>query len=106
MPKYLIQATYTPEGLKGLLREGGTGRREALDRMMENIGGRVESFYYAFGECDVYVITDVPNNVTAAAVGLTISATGAVRTKTVVLLTTDEIDEAVRQEVAYRPPGA
>ncbi|WP_084959774.1 GYD domain-containing protein [Thermoactinospora rubra] len=106
MPKYLIQATYSTEGLKGLLREGGTRRREAVARTVESVGGRIESFNFAFGERDVYAIVDVPGNATAAALSLTISATGAVRTNAVVLLTPEEVDEAVRQEVTYQPPGA
>ncbi|MEO3889518.1 GYD domain-containing protein [Nonomuraea sp. B5E05] len=106
MPKYLIQATYTAEGLKGVLRDGGTGRRQAVERMAESVGGRVEQMYFAFGDTDTYVILDLPSNAASAAVGLTISATGAVRTKTVVLLAPEEVDEATRMEVAYQPPGA
>jgi uncharacterized protein with GYD domain len=105
MPKYLIQASYTVDGLKGVLREGGTGRRQAVERMAESLGGRVEQMYYAFGESDVYVIVDLPGNVASAALGLRVSAAGGARTKTVVLLTSEEIDEAVRQEVEYRAPG-
>ncbi|GAA3467772.1 GYD domain-containing protein [Nonomuraea roseola] len=105
MPKYLIQASYTVDGLKGVLREGGTGRRQAVERMAESLGGRVEQMYYAFGESDVYVIVDLPGNVASAALGLRVSAAGGARTKTVVLLTSEEIDDAVRQEVEYRAPG-
>lgn len=106
MPKYLIQASYTVDGLKGLLRDGGTTRRQAVERMAESVGGRVEQFYFAFGENDVYVIVDLPGNVASAAVGLTTSAAGGARTRTVVLLTPEEIDEAARQKVEYRAPGA
>ncbi|MEO3799537.1 GYD domain-containing protein [Nonomuraea sp. B1E8] len=106
MPKYLIQATYTAEGLKGVLRDGGTGRRQAVERMAESVGGRVEQMYFAFGDTDTYVILDLPSNAASAAVGLTISATGAVRTKTVVLLAPEEVDDATRMDVAYQPPGA
>ncbi|GAA2416921.1 GYD domain-containing protein [Nonomuraea africana] len=105
MPKYLIQASYTVDGLKGVLREGGTGRRQAVERMAESLGGRVEQMYFAFGENDVYVIVDLPSNVASAALGLRVSAAGGARTKTVVLLTSEEIDDAVRQEVEYRAPG-
>ncbi|GAA3103986.1 GYD domain-containing protein [Streptosporangium carneum] len=106
MPKYLIQASYTVDGLKGVLQEGGTGRRQAVERLVESVGGRVEQVYFAFGETDVYVIAEIPNNVASAAVGLTVSAAGKARTRTVVLLTAEEIDEAARQEVVYRAPGA
>ncbi|MEO3854611.1 GYD domain-containing protein [Acrocarpospora sp. B8E8] len=106
MPKYLIQATYTADGLKGVLQDGGTGRRQAVERMVESVGGRVEQMYFAFGETDTYVIVDLPSNAASAAVGLTISASGTVRTKTAVLLTPEEIDDAARMEVAYRAPGA
>ncbi|MGN9839934.1 GYD domain-containing protein [Nonomuraea sp. H19] len=105
MPKYLIQATYTADGLKGVLQDGGTGRRQAVERMAESAGGRVEQMYFAFGENDVYLIVDLPSNAASAAVGLRVSASGAVRTKTVVLLAPEEIDEATRLEVAYRAPG-
>jgi uncharacterized protein with GYD domain len=105
MPKYLIQATYTADGLKGVLQDGGTGRRQVVEGMAESVGGRVEQMYFAFGETDVYLIVDLPSNAAAAAVGLRVSASGAVRTKTVVLLTPEEIDESTRLEVAYRAPG-
>ncbi|MEV8635638.1 GYD domain-containing protein [Streptosporangium sp. NPDC051023] len=106
MPKYLIQASYTVDGLKGVLRDGGNARRQAVERMVESASGRVEQMYFAFGEPDVYLIVDLPSNVASAAVGLTVSAAGGVRTRTVVLLTPEEIDEASRQEVEYRAPGA
>lgn len=106
MPKYLIQATYTADGLKGVLKDGGTGRRQAVDRVVESIGGRVEQMYFAFGETDTYVIVDLPSNEASAALGLTISASGVVQMKTIVLLTPEQVDEAVRMEVAYRAPGA
>jgi uncharacterized protein with GYD domain len=106
MPKYLIQSTYTAEGLKGVLHEGGTARRQEVERTVESLGGRVEQMYFAFGEADTYIVADLPSNAACAAFGLTISAAGAVRTKTVALLTAEEIDEATRQKVEYRAPGA
>ncbi|MCP3822648.1 GYD domain-containing protein [Streptomyces sp. A3M-1-3] len=106
MPKYLVQASYTVDGLKGLFNEGGSSRREVVASMLDSLGGRLESMYFAFGEEDVYVVADLPSNVSAAALGLTVTATGAVRTKTVVLLTPEEIDEATGQKVQYRAPGA
>ena len=54
MPKFLIQANYKPEGVKGLLKEGGSGRRKAVEQMTAAFGGKVESFYYAFGDKDVF----------------------------------------------------
>ena len=105
MPKYLIQANYVGEGLKGLLKEGGSSRRAIVDKLLGSVGGRVEAFYYAFGDTDAFVIVDVPDNVTAAALSLTINATGTVSTKITVLLTAEEIDAAAKKTLAYRPPG-
>ena len=105
MPKYLIQANYVGEGLKGLLKEGGSSRRATVDKLLGSVGGRVEAFYYAFGDTDAFVIVDVPDNVTAAACSLTINATGTVSTKITVLLTAEEIDAAAKKTLAFRPPG-
>ncbi|MFI6595944.1 GYD domain-containing protein [Nonomuraea sp. NPDC050536] len=105
MPKYMIQASYTAEGLQGILREGASGRRQAVDAMVSSLGGRVEQMYWAFGEDDVYLVVDMPSNADSAALHLTVCAAGGVRTKTVVLLTTEEIDEAARKQVEYRAPG-
>jgi uncharacterized protein with GYD domain len=106
MPKYLFKVKLTVDGLQGLLKEGGTARREVVDRMVQSLGGRVESMYWAFGDEDAYVTVDLPSNTSAAAMGLITSAAGGVRTSTVVLLSPDEIDEAARQKVEYRAPGA
>jgi uncharacterized protein with GYD domain len=106
MPKYLTVASYTAEGAKGLLKEGGTARRAVVEKLLKGLGGHLEAFYFAFGEDDVYLITDGPDNVTTAAMSLTISASGAVRTKTVVLLTPEEMDQAAKKTVKYRPPGS
>ena len=106
MARYLIRATYTAEGARGLIKEGGSSRRSTLEQLMKKIGGNLEAFYFAFGEDDVYVIADLPDNVTAAAVGLAVSGSGSVRTRTVVLLTPEEIDEATKKSVEYRAPGA
>ena len=105
MPKYLFRASYTADGAKGLIREGGSGRVEVAERLAEGLGGKLESYYFAFGEDDVVGILDLPDNVSMAAVNLTISATGLVNTKTTVLLTPAEVDEAARQSVSYRGPG-
>jgi uncharacterized protein with GYD domain len=105
MPKYLVQANYTGDGLKGLLKEGGSGRRSAIEKLFGSVGGKVEAFYYAFGDTDVFVIADVPDNVSAAALSLTVSAAGAATTKVTVLLTAEEVDAATKKTVSYRTPG-
>lgn len=106
MPKFLIQATYTSEGTKGLLREGGSGRRDAVDQVVTSLGGSVEAVYFAFGKDDVVLIVDLPDSVSMAAISLTIKASGAVHTRATHLLTADEIDEATRRKVTFRAPGA
>ena len=106
MAKYMIQANYVGEGIKGLLKEGGSSRRDAVDKLLASVGGKVESFYYAFGDVDAYVIVEVPDNVTAAAVALTVGASGAVTLKTTVLMTPAEVDQAIKKSPAYRAPGA
>ena len=105
MPKYLVQASYTPEGAKGLLKDGGTKRRAAVEEMAFGLGGSLEAFYYAFGDADVCVIVNAPDNVTAAAVSLAVNASGAVNLKTTPLLTPEDIDQATKKSVSYRPPG-
>lgn len=105
MPKYLVKASYSPEGLQGVLKDGGTGRRAAVQTAVEAAGGRLEAMYFAFGEDDVYAIFELPDNATAAGVALNVCATGRVRASTVVLLTPEEIDEAVGKQMEYSPPG-
>ena len=105
MAKYLIQGSYSVEGHKGLLKSGGSSRREATAKAMESVGGRVEAYYYVFGPDDFVIIVDAPDNVSVAAVALTAAATGAVQSRTTVLLTPEEIDQATKKSVAYRPPG-
>ncbi len=106
MPKYLIQVSLTTEGLRGLLAEGGTTRRAAVDQLAESIGGKVEAFYYAFGEHDIYAIVEAPDNASGVAANLAVAAAGIARTSTVVLLTPEELDEAARKATSFRPPGA
>ena len=106
MPKFMIKASYLAEGARGLLREGGSGRRAAVERLMEAIGGKVESFYFAYGPDDAYVIVDVPDATSALSVSLAVNASGAVRLSTIPLITTDEVDAACKKSVAYRAPGA
>ena len=105
MPKYLVQASYTVEGIKGVLKSGGSARRAVVQQMIERLDGRLEAFYFAFGEDDVYAIVDAPDNASVAAVSMTVGAAGAARTKTTVLLTPEEVDRATKKTVAYRPPG-
>jgi uncharacterized protein with GYD domain len=106
MAKYLFEGRYTAEGIRGVLKEGGAGRRAAVEAALKQLGGgKVEAMYYAFGDTDVYVIVDVPDNVTAAALAMGISATGSVAVKTTVLLSLEEIDQAGKKTLSYRPAG-
>jgi uncharacterized protein with GYD domain len=105
MARYLIQASYTREGMQGVMKEGGSGRADAIGKLLADVGGSLESFYFAFGKTDAYVTVEVPDNITAAAIGMTVAASGAVSTNTVVLLTPEEIDQAAKKSVAYRAPG-
>lgn len=105
MGKYLFEAKYSPEGAKGLMRDGGSGRRASIEKAATSAGGRVESFYFAFGGVDAYVVMDLPDNTTAAAMALTVNQGGAASVKTVVLMTATEVDEATKKAIAYRPPG-
>ena len=106
MPKFLIKASYSPEGARGLLKEGGTARRAAIQKLIEGIGGKVEAFYYAYGQDDAYVITDVPDAASGIALSLAVNASGAVRLSTVPLITPEEIDAAIKKSIPYRAPGA
>ncbi|MEO7345373.1 MAG: GYD domain-containing protein [Methylotenera sp.] len=105
MQKYLIQANYVGEGIKGLLKEGGTNRRATVEKVVKSLGGNMEAFYYAFGETDLYLIAEFPDNASVASFALTASASGAVTIKTTVLMTPDQIDEATKKAPSYRPPG-
>lgn len=105
MAKYLWQISYTPEGFRGLLKEGGTSRRTMVEKLTANMGGSLESFHFAFGQHDGFVIADVPDDVDAAAVALTVGAAGAATIKTVRLMTPEQIDQAVEKTVEYRAPG-
>ncbi len=105
MATFLVQFSYTEQGLKGLLKEGGTKRREATEQLIKSLGGRLVGYYFAFGEYDGFVIAEGLENADAAAASLTAAASGAVRTKTTVLLTPEEIDRASKKSATYRPPG-
>ena len=105
MPKYLAHASYATEGLKGLLKDGGSKRREVVEQLAKSLGGTMEAFYYAFGDDDLFVIFDLPDNVSATTSSLVVNATGAVNAKITVLITPEEIDEATKKSVDYLPPG-
>ena len=106
MAKYLWQVSYTTEGLKGLLKEGGSSRAKAIKKLTEANGGKLEAFYFAFGDDDVYLIAELPGNVEASAISLAVGASGAARIKTIVLLEPSQVDAAAKSKVGYRPPGA
>jgi uncharacterized protein with GYD domain len=105
MPKYLLLASYTPEGQKGVLKEGGSKRREAADQAIKSVGGKMEAFYYAFGDTDAYLIVDFPDITSAAAISSIVNASGTTTLKTVPLFTAEEMDQAVRKNPQYRGPG-
>lgn len=106
MKKYLIKATYNADGTKGLIQEGGTGRKNTVEKMVADMGGRVEAFYFAFGEEDVYIIAELADDIAAASVGLRVNSAGLVRTSTTVLLSPEDVDAASKKSVSYRGPGA
>ncbi|MGD2041470.1 MAG: GYD domain-containing protein [Anaerolineae bacterium] len=105
MPKYLVEASYVGEGLTGLLKEGGSSRRATVEAVIKGMGGTLESFYYAFGDDDVVGVAEFPDNATAAAFSLAVNASGTIKARTKVLMTPEEIDEAVQKAVDFRPPG-
>jgi uncharacterized protein with GYD domain len=106
MPKYLVNASYTAEGVKGVRKDGGTKRRDVATRAVEGLGGKVEAFYFSFGPHDVVLIVDLPDNAAAAALSLAVAATGSVRLSTTPLLTVEEMDHASQKKTAYKAPGA
>ena len=106
MAKYLVQAAYSAEGLKGLMKDRASGRKQAVGNAVEALGGKLEGMYFALGEYDVLLIVDLPDVISGAALGLRVSATGLVRTKTTSLLTIEEADRALGKTVDYRAPGA
>ena len=106
MAKYLFHGSYTQAGIQGVLKDGGTGRRKAVDALAASVGGSVESMYWAFGKDDFYVIADLPDHAAAAALAATTGAAGAVSISTVVLLTAGDVDAAIKLHPNYRAPGA
>jgi len=103
--KFLVQATYSPDGLKGLMKDKGSGRQAAVKKAVSSLGGKLECMYFAFGEHDAILIVDVPDNTTAAALSLRASAAGLARTRVTPLLTVSEVDQAIEKDVSYRAPG-
>lgn len=105
MPKYLWKVNYTKAGVRGVAKEGASSRREAVQHAVESLGGTLEAVYFAFGEADVYVIADLPDNESAAALALSANVTEGLNIQTVVLMTPTEFDAACQREVSFRPPG-
>jgi uncharacterized protein with GYD domain len=105
MPKYLFQGAYTEQGVKGVVKEGGSKRREVVEQLATGLGGKLESFYFAFGGDDFFIIVDLPSAIDATAVALIVNASGAVKARTTVLITPEEVDAATKKTVNYRPPG-
>lgn len=106
MPKYLIEASYGAEGVKGIAQKGGSARREIVGQLIGSVGGTLESFYFAFGDADVYVIAELPSNEAATALALSINQSAATKIRTVVLLTPEQVDAAASNVPAYKPPGS
>jgi uncharacterized protein with GYD domain len=106
MPKYLVQASYTREGVEGVRSKGGSSRRDAVADTAKSLGGQLETFYFAFGDHDAFVIVDLPDNEAAAAVALSVNASGGATAKTIVLLTPEQVDDAAKRSVDYRAPGS
>jgi uncharacterized protein with GYD domain len=105
MAKFMVIGNYTAEGIKGVLKGGGTARVDAVREACKGVGGSVDSFYFAFGGEDVYVVCDLPDNSAAAALAMNVSSAGLVNIRTIVLLTPSEVDEAAKLQVSYKPPG-
>jgi uncharacterized protein with GYD domain len=106
MPKFLVRANYTAEGTKGLMKEGGSHRRKAVEELLASLGGELEAFYFTFGEDDAILIVDLPNMDAALSVGLAVRSSGMVQSKTTVLIPIEEVDRAIAQHVKYMPPGS
>jgi uncharacterized protein with GYD domain len=106
VPKYLLEVTYTADGARGLMKDGGSTRKQAAEQALKSAGARMESFHFALGDVDAYVICEAPDHAAMIASSLAINATGAVRLKTIALLTPEEMDQAMKKSVTYRAPGS
>lgn len=104
MPKYLVQGSYTDQGLNGLLKEGGSKRRSVVEQLATEMGGKLEAFYFAFGSDDFVIVLDLPSNLDMAATSIVAQASGTVKSRVTVLLTPEDVDQAVRRKVDFRPP--
>jgi len=104
MPKYLVQGSYTDQGLTGVLKQGGSKRRAAVEQLAKDMGGKLEAFYFAFGSDDFVIILDLPSNMDMAATAIVAQASGTVKSRITVLMTPEEIDQAVKRKVKFRPP--
>lgn len=105
MPKYLLQVSYTADGARGVLKDGGSKRRAAASTLVESLGGKIDCFYFAFGETDVVAVVDMPDGASVAAASLAVNSTGAATGRVTVLLTPEEIDQAAKKSANYTPPG-
>ncbi|MGI8658827.1 MAG: GYD domain-containing protein [Candidatus Limnocylindria bacterium] len=106
MPKYLYVGTYTAEGAKGVLKDGGSKRRDVASSVISSVGGTLEQMYYGFGSDDFYIIADMPNHAAMSAVALTVGGSGAIRGRTTVLMEPEELDDAAKLTPSYSPPGS
>jgi uncharacterized protein with GYD domain len=106
MPKFLFHGRFSTEGVKGIAEKGGTSRVEAVEKLTKSVGGKLEAYYFALGDTDYYVVADLPDNKTAAAIALIVGGGGALSNTTTVLMTPAEMDEAAQIKPVYRPPGA
>ena len=104
MPKYLVQGSYTEQGLKGLLNEGGSKRRAVVEQLASEMGGKLEAFYFAFGSDDFVIILDLPSNIDMTATAIVAQASGTVKSRVTVLVTPEDMDRAVQRKVNFRPP--
>jgi len=105
MGKYLFQGSYTEQGLKGLLKDGGSGRLKAVDEMFRGLGGKLEIYYWSYGSDDFFIVAELPDSKSAIGGSLLVNATGAVKVRTTVLITAEELDQACQVTINYRPPG-
>ena len=105
MAKYLINATYTAEGFKGVIKDKASGRKAAIEKALASVGAKLDGIYFTFGNQDVVLIVDAPDNATVMTVGLAACSTGLARTSTTPLLTIEETDQAIKKSVQYSGPG-
>ena len=106
MAKFLLTASYSAEGTKGVMKDGGSGRKKAAEQVIASVGGKLEALYFGFGDTDIVMIIDVPDAVSAVALSLAVNSTGKVAVRTTPLITVEEMDAAAKKSVTYRPPGA